>query len=215
MSGLLSDLAQAALLSPPVLAASLILLSLALEDAALAAAIALVGLGVIAWPLALTAVTCGIAGGDMALYALGAWGRQAMVRSSVRGAKEGRFGRSALARILCDQQERLAHASGWLRRGLPLALVLARVTPGLRLPIYVGAGYCAAPWWRFAWLVGLMTLAWTGACFWLGLEAADALASLGGWSPPVAFTCVVAAFFLILAGVRKALSCLQPQRPLP
>jgi membrane protein DedA with SNARE-associated domain len=114
-------------------------------------------------PLGLGIAACafGLWLGDLLLYAAGRFG----------GASLGRFLR---ADVRGWEEKRLRQGS-W-------AVLLSRVVPGARLPLYVGAGATAFPFLRFALLLGVGALLWTpvlvGASAWFGemlLEHVDVL----------------------------------------
>lgn len=145
---------HALMLHPALIMLLLALTTLLLEDAALAAGIALAGVGTLSWPAAFIAVAGGIAIGDVLLYAMGHRARR-LPRLRDRLTRDGR----------------LVQASLLLRHRLGLAMVLARIIPGLRLVIYSGAGFLAAPLLPFTVWVVLCVIAWTGGLFWLGAGA--------------------------------------------
>ena len=167
---------------PWLLALALAATTLLLEDAAIAAGVALAASGAMAWPAALAAVAGGIAGGDLMLYGLG--------RAS---------GRVPLLARRLPGPARLDPARERLRGHLGAAVLVARVVPGLRLAVYTAAGLLEVPFGHFAALVALAVAAWTGLLFWLGL-AGGALADGLGLPPAAA----AAALLALLAGLAFA-----------
>lgn len=165
---LLAWLPMAWLADPLALALGLALLTLLLEDAAIAAGIALALAGSLSWTVAGGAVAGGIAAGDLMLYGMGA----AALRVP------------ALARRV-EAAPRADRARELLHRNLTLAVAVARVVPGLRLAVYTAAGALSLPFSRFAALVALAVAAWTGALFALGAGLGAVLApllGLPGWA---------------------------------
>ncbi|MBX9599846.1 MAG: VTT domain-containing protein [Bryobacteraceae bacterium] len=71
----------------------------------------------------------------------------------------GRSG-GALGRRLV-RESRLKNASGWIQRRGVRIVFLSRFTPGLRLPVYVAAGFLQVPLGRFAGSLALAAAAWT------------------------------------------------------
>lgn len=163
--------------APWTIALGLAVLTLVLEDAAIAAGVLLVGDGAIGLPLAFLAVAGGIASGDMLLYLLGAAARRIpFIRH----------------RIECGPHAQRAHRL--LMRHQAIAVVIGRVVPGLRLAIYTVFGLVRAPFVPFALLVLAAVAIWTGALFWLG-GAGVSLAQR--WGVPVGPAAV--AFFVLLS----------------
>ena len=151
---------------PLVLVLAIVAATFVLEDAATITVALLAGAMVVDGRLALAAATAGTVLGDLALYAVARWaGDRRLVR--------GWLARPAVAPVL-----------DWMRgRALPL-VVLARFTPGLRLPVYVGAGAIRMPFAPFALAVGLSSLVWTPGLYWAASRLdGDTLMRLGapGW----------------------------------
>ncbi|HJQ55333.1 MAG TPA: VTT domain-containing protein [Vineibacter sp.] len=143
--------ASSGMTAPWLIALSLALLTLLLEDAAIAAGIVLVGEGVIGLPLAFIGVAGGIAAGDLLLYLLGLAARRA---SSVR------------RRLATNRHA--ARARAMIDTNLATAVLVARVVPGLRLAIYTASGLFRVPFAPFALLVAIAVTTWTAVLFWLG-----------------------------------------------
>jgi membrane protein DedA with SNARE-associated domain len=144
-------MASSGMTEPWLIALSLALLTLLLEDAAIAAGILLVGEGVIGLPLAFLGVAGGIAGGDLLLYLLGVAARRIpAVRRRLNASRH-----ATRARALLDGN-------------LATAVLIARAVPGLRLAIYTASGLFHAPFVPFALLVAAAVAAWTAILFWLG-----------------------------------------------
>lgn len=164
---------------PAVLMLLIIAATFVLEDAATITVALLAGAMVIDGRLALIAATIGTVLGDLALYAAARWaGDRRLVRSWLE--------RPSVAPVL-----------DWMRgRALPL-VVVARFTPGLRLPVYAGAGAIRVPFAPFALAVALSSLVWTPGLYWAAshLDGA-ALMRLGAFGWALAFGLIVAAAML-------------------
>ena len=160
--------ALAGMADPWVIALALVLTTLLLEDAAIAAGVALATQGTISWNLSLAAVGGGIAMGDLGLYALGI------------GA----------TRVPWLQRYCIGERGGWAReqltRKLPTAVLLARVIPGLRLVTYTACGFVRVPFAQFGLWVLLAVVLWTGALYGLSLALGAALAQQFGLPLPLA-----------------------------
>ncbi len=169
--------ALAGMADPWVIAITLVLTTLLLEDVAIAAGVALATQGTISWGLSLAAVGGGIVGGDLGLYALGI----------------------AATRVPWLQRRYVGERSAWAReqltRRLPSAVLLARVIPGLRLVTYTACGFLRVPFAPFCLWVLLAVALWTGALYGLSLAIGAALAQQLGLPLPVA----VALPILVLA----------------
>jgi membrane protein DedA with SNARE-associated domain len=166
---------------PLLLMAMLALITLLVEDAALAAGVALAGAGGLSWPAAFLAVAIGIAVGDLMLYGLG-WGARRLPHLRER---------------LDGGGKRLERAERLLCNRLGLAMALARIVPGLRVVIYGGAGLLATPLPRFAGWVVLCVTVWTGGVFWL---ASGAGALLTGWAGLPVWPAALLLFSIMIAG---------------
>lgn len=93
---------------------------------------------------------------------------------------------------------------GWIERNALGMVVLARFTPGLRLPVFAGAGSIGVPFRGFAIVIALSTLVWTPALFWaaesLGMAGLERLGTYG-WVLPVGLIAAVALAPKIVSGV--------------
>ena len=150
----------AASADPWVILPALVLITFLLEDVAIAAGVALALDGTIGWPAAFLAVAGGIALGDLGLYCTG--------RLALRVP--------ALRRRLEDARVDRARAA--LDGRLGIAVLVARVVPGLRLATYTAAGLLGVSFPRFAALVVAAVAAWTAGLFWLATALGQALGEL-------------------------------------
>jgi len=128
--------------SPFVLAASIVVSTFLLEDAAIVYAALVSASGMISPPLAFAALFIGIYSGDVGLYGLGALANRFEPARRMLG--EGRIQR----------------ARCWLRRRAVATLVGARFVPGSRLPLYTASGFLRVPFVVFAITTGSASLAW-------------------------------------------------------
>jgi membrane protein DedA with SNARE-associated domain len=182
-------------MDPWVLLPTLALITFLLEDAAIAAGVALALNGTIGWPAAFAAVAGGIAIGDLSLYGLG--------RLAVRIP--------ALRRRLNDAPFQRAGTA--LEARLTAAVLVARVMPGLRFVTYTAAGLLGVPFPRFAALVCAAVTVWTAGLFWLatalGRTLGDALERVLGLDPALAVILAVlslAALATILPRLLRGIS---------
>lgn len=114
----------------------------------------LVGRGVLRFEVAVLTVVLAGFGGASALYLL-----------------SRRYGRTAVeryGRYLHLDPARLAWLEARFRRFGPLAVLVARVTPGLRIYTSILAGLGRVPYSRFALALGPAALLWAVAFIWLG-----------------------------------------------
>jgi membrane protein DedA with SNARE-associated domain len=162
------DAALAGLAEPWVIGIALALTTLLVEDLAIAAGVALAAQGAIAWSWSLAAVGGGIAAGDLALYGVG------LAATRVPWLQR---------RYLRD---RSAAAREQVQRRLPLAVLLARVIPGLRLVTYTACGFLRVPLPAFcAWVLLAVTL-WTAGLYALSVAVGGALSASLGVPPALA-----------------------------
>lgn len=80
-------------------------------------------------------------------------------------------GRVLLARYgkyLHLKPERVSKLEGWFERHGPVAIVLGRLIPGLRMPTTIMAGLSGIPYRVFAPTAMLAALIWSAVYFWLG-----------------------------------------------
>lgn len=162
--------AAAALASQPAAVALLLLAAtLIVEDAATIAAGLLSAAATVDPALSLAAVIAGTVIGDIGLYAVG---------HVIAGSRTGE-------RLAARQD--VGRAAVWLNRHQVQAVLAARVTPGLRFPVFLASGLGRAPFPQFAMLVVASVPPWTGLLFYASLTAGEAgAAMLGAWSAPLA-----------------------------
>jgi membrane protein DedA with SNARE-associated domain len=159
-------------MDPWVLLPTLALITFLLEDAAIAAGVALALNGTIGWPAAFAAVAGGIAIGDLGLYGLGRLAvRIPALRRRLNNAPFQRAGTALEGRLMA-------------------AVLVARVVPGLRFVTYTAAGLLGVSFPRFAALVCAAVTVWTAGLFWLatalGRTLGDALERAVGLDPALA-----------------------------
>lgn len=157
--------------SPWVQGTALFLATFVLEDVAAVGAGLLRASGVLAWSTAFWACFTGIWLGDVGLYALARLGGRAWFEQSPLRRGAGRVQRS----------ER------WFARHGAALLVVSRVLPGSRVPVYLAAGFLRLPWRWFLGITAATSLGWTVLVLQLaaplGTRVAGALAGFepAGW----------------------------------
>jgi membrane protein DedA with SNARE-associated domain len=139
-----------------------------LEDVAVITAAILAAEGSLSIGVAVPALYCGIALGDMGLYLIG--------HLSDRLHRAFPF----------ISQHRLAKAQAYLHQRAIAAVVVSRFVPGMRLPTYFAAGFLHLPFLRFMTLVLLATAAWTALLFSASYVLGDAMNEIFGiWKWPL------------------------------
>ena len=133
------------------LALSIFLASFIYEDGATLLAATLSASGRLDPWIGLLTTFLGIWLGDMGLYGLGS--------SLGRRTARSRWLRKYL------KPESLANAEGWFARHGSLALVMSRVIPGSRLPLYLAAGALQLPVRLFAKTTAACSAVWVSAIF--------------------------------------------------
>jgi membrane protein DedA with SNARE-associated domain len=173
------------------LAVALIAATFVSEDAACAAAGALIAGGELRAPVAIGACAFGIFGGDMMLWVIGRAGA-------------GLLARNWFARRV--PPARIQEARLWLERNSGRAILMSRFTPGARLPVYVTAGLLRISPWRFA--------AWTlcAASLWTPVVvlAAASAAGTAGRLPPLVLVVIAAALLIAMLAGRRAAALVIP-----
>lgn len=175
-AALLSDLLMRFAADPLLLVPTIILATFILEDLATVTVALLSSRMLIDSPTALTSVVLGTILGDLALYAVARWaGHRPLARRWL--------GKAALAKAL-----------DWMRRNALLMVVLARFTPGLRLPVFAGVGTIGMPFPPFAATVVVTTLIWTPGLWFAATKldmSAQAITSGLGLTVGLAFGAVM------------------------
>lgn len=147
---------------PVWLALAMIGATFVLEDAATVAVGLLASQMVLDPTSSVLTLLVGTILGDLALYVAGRvaadtyWGRNWRARSQGRSAES------------------------FLRARGDLMLIVARFTPGLRLPVYSAAGFLGLPAARVAGIIAVMSAIWTPGLFWLSATLGEAAAKLPG-----------------------------------
>lgn len=180
---LLSDVFTRVATDPLLLVPAIVLAGFVLEDLATVTVAVLASHMVIDNDVALAAAVAGTVLGDLALYALARWaGERAIVRHWLDGPM--------LARVL-----------GWVHRRALAMVVVARFTPGFRLPVFAAAGAIGVPALPFAATIMITTLIWTPGLYWTA-------AQLGGspmaWTGSLGWVALVVLGSALLAAPRIA-----------
>jgi len=182
------ELLHSGVTAPGVLCLALALMTLLLEDVAIAAGVSLASQGSLSWELSFLAVAAGIALGDVGLYALGA------------GARRWPW----LRRRTLD---RAGPRQRWLQAHLDSelfsAVMLARVIPGLRLVTYTACGFLRIALLPFCLWVTLAVTAWTAGLYWLSLSVGQALARQWGIPLPLAVALPILVLAVLLPVCRR------------
>jgi membrane protein DedA with SNARE-associated domain len=169
--------------SPLLLIAVIIVATFILEDlATVTVALLAVPLG-IDWTLALSSLIVGTAAGDMGVYfvarhaAAFPWLRKRIEKHSAHPART------------------------WVERHGLMMIVIARFTPGLRLPVFSGAGVIGFPFAPFGIVIVTTTLIWTPGLFylasWSGRAGLETL-NMRGWLLPVAIVAMLLSYASIV-----------------
>lgn len=161
----LSELLMQVAGQPLLLVTVILVATFLLEDLATITVALLASHMVIDGTTALGAAVFGTVLGDVALYALARWaGDRTFVQRWRR--------RPALARVIA-----------WTRVHALKMLVIARFTPGLRFPVFAGAGVVGIPAAPFIATVTVTTLIWTPGLYYAAARLDMAgLERLGGMS---------------------------------
>jgi membrane protein DedA with SNARE-associated domain len=174
--------------------AGIIFTSLVSEDAAMLGAAFLSSSGMLPTGLAFASTFLGIWVGDLLLYAVGA----------VSGR---RFFKMKWVRRFVGP-ERIEESRRWFKHRGPWALVLCRIVPGTRLPTYLAAGVMRLPFFRFAWMTGVLALVWISLVFALvhiaGMAAKKWLDALSHQLLGAALAC--ASIAILTVAVRRKIS---------
>jgi membrane protein DedA with SNARE-associated domain len=150
--------------SKPVQAATIIIGTFILEDAATLLAAMQVATGALSLPLALVSLYTGIVLGDLGLYGLG-------FLSAFNGLAK---------RLVPARRRDLGH--DWVSTRIFSLVVVSRFVPGLRLPTYTTLGFLRAPLGKFTVAAVGATLVWTSGLFYVSLKLGGLMMRyLGVW----------------------------------
>lgn len=163
---------------PFSLALALALSTLVTEDGALVAGSLLVGSAVASPLLVVSALTIGIVGGDIALYAAG-W-----TASEFRWLKR---------RLPIKKAKKVRH---WLSGREALVLFFSRFMPGTRLVTYVTFGFLRLSLIRFIIVMSIAAIIWVTALVLFISEIQQAFSSAG--AVPAALLAAATAIILII-----------------
>ncbi len=175
---------------PWALALALALITLLVEDVAIAAGAALASGALLSWQWAFVGVAGGIFIGDVALYGLGA-GAHRVAWLQRRWA--GLTRRYPEASQLLQQR---------LNAQLPSAILLARVIPGLRLLTYTACGWLRVDIVRFSLWCALAVALWTAGLFYLSAAVGELITQRTGLPPALAAALPVLVIALAVPALR-------------
>lgn len=147
MEDAITTILREAAANPLLVVGAIVLATFVLEDAATVGAALLAAEGVFPVSAAILGLFLGITLGDLGLYGLGRLARRWQWLA-------GRIG-----------EGRLARGQSWLGDRMVPAILMARVTPGLRLPCYTASGYLGLSFLRFAAVAVAAVAAWSLAAF--------------------------------------------------
>lgn len=173
-TALLTDTLMAVAGQPAALVLVIVAATFLLEDLATITVALLASKMLIPGETALAAVLVGTVIGDLALYAAARWaGGIPFVRRWTE--------KPAAAAVL-----------GYIRRHALMMVAVARFTPGLRLPVFAGAGTVRTPFVPFALAILVSALVWTPGLWF-------ATTSLGMTDFPFGWAAAGLALLLLLA----------------
>ncbi len=177
LSEILADGVMMVANQPVILALVIIAATFILEDIATVTIALLASQMAIDGSIAIAALVAGTILGDFAVYLIA--NRAAHVPIVARFLNSGA----------------LKPVREWMGRNALAMILVARFTPGLRLPVFAAAGSLDVPLRSFAIVIVLSTLVWTPGLYW----AATALGSTGiahfgmfGWVLPAALIATMA-----------------------
>ncbi|WP_294138485.1 VTT domain-containing protein [Sphingomonas sp.] len=171
---------------PLLLVLVIVIATFVLEDIATVTVALLASHMVIDGAIAVAALVAGTVLGDLAVYYI--------ARRAAHVPLVARFLQGAAARPVL----------AWLERNALAMVVVARFTPGLRLPVFAGAGSLGVPAGGFALVILLSTLVWTPGLYWVASSLGMAgLQQLGmfGWILPIGLIAAMALTPRIVAAV--------------
>jgi membrane protein DedA with SNARE-associated domain len=183
LTELLADLLTRFATDPWLLVPIIVTATFVLEDLATVTVAVLASHMVIDGNVALAAAIVGTALGDIALYAAARWARGVPFVSAW-------LSRPLLNRTL-----------DWVRRHALPMVVVARFVPGLRLPVFAGAGAVRMPALPFVATIIVTTLLWTPGLYW---SAAQLGAVHSPWSGAIGWAAVLGLAGALLAAPRLA-----------
>lgn len=168
--------------NPMLLALFVLLGTYVLEDAAIVTAALLTADGLLPASAAFLALFIGIFTGDIGLYVLGRY-----------------LNRFPYLKSFLDLKAFLK-ARFWLDRKMTTTVLLVRIIPGLRLPVYAACGFFNLSFKLFAILVLVASLVWTAVVFY-GFVSIGSMfwSELGYWK----WTLLPAIIGLIMVSHRK------------
>lgn len=169
--------------------------TLVLEDATTVSCALLVAEGRMDWRAAYIGLSTGIIVGDFGLYLIGRL-----------------IGRRVVAWRLVSKA-RLDSASGWLNQHLLVTLLVSRCVPGLRMPMFIGAGVLGASATRFLLIMAVASALWTGALLTAGIWLGERLLPMLGSSRWLVLGALVLTGMLVAMRWRRKAREAAPPKP--
>lgn len=199
-NAILTNSLMAVATQPVLLVLAIVIATFILEDIATVTVAVLASQMVIDGSIAVAALVAGTVLGDLAVYYIA---KRAAHLPWIARRLNGGGARPVLV---------------WLERHAVAMVLVARFTPGLRLPVFAGAGTIGMPAGRFALVVTLSTLIWTPGLFW----AASTLGMTGlgqfgtySWALPGALIAILVLAPRIVSTLLSRRSATVPAIPVP
>ena len=165
---------------------AIILGTFILEDATTILVAILAATGALSWVEALLSLWVGIAGGDMLLYAIGAYAHT----------------HPRAKRFIAHYH--IARLRSWIEGRLSHVVFYVRFVPGMRLPTYLACGFFRVPFSKFALTAIGAVMTWTTIFFFLVYFFGQATAqTLGVWRFTILLLPLVIHFVIRLRGKHK------------
>lgn len=141
-----------------------------------------------AW-LVLASATLGSVLGASILYAVGRFAGERRI-----GPWLDRYGK-----FLLLSREDLYRSREWFARYGNVAVVIARMVPGMRTIVSLPAGLSQMPYWRFCLFTAIGSSVWNGGLVWAGYFLGKNWNAVQGWLAPLGP--VVYAILILVVGI--------------
>lgn len=188
LTAILPDLISAFAMQPLLLVPIIVLATLVLEDVATITVGVLASRMLVDPTIAVTSLVIGTALGDIGLYLI------------ARRARNWPFARGIMRKVDTTPITR------WLQQHAMVMLVVARFTPGTRIPIFAGAGALATPFLPFCAVIIATTLLWTPGLYVLASKAdMHLITGTGSWGW-IGFVILTVTLFVLAHRASKMLA---------